>query len=100
MVVCILRQYLYSRLSEKKIRYFCLPTVLVPVFFEKLINQLLFVFQKVKHSKIADQLESALESKKYLQTGMDSDQVHDSIILCIEKNIVHKLHCCIIDKCL
>ena len=29
----------------------------------------------MKHSKIADQLESALESKKYLQAGMDSDQV-------------------------
>ena len=34
----------------------------------------LFPTQRVKHSKIADNLEAALESKKYLLAGMDSDQ--------------------------
>ena len=30
--------------------------------------------QRVKHSKIADNLDAALDSKKYLLAGMDSDQ--------------------------
>ena len=29
----------------------------------------------MKHSKIADNLEAALDSKKYLLAGMDSDQI-------------------------
>ena len=36
---------------------------------------LLSILQRVKHSKIADGIEGALESKKFLQPGMDSEQV-------------------------
>eukprot|EP00794_Sanderia_malayensis_P019250 gene19250-21178_t len=44
-------------------------------FFKKQVVDIIDADKKVKHSKLADQIEAALDSKKYLATGMDSDQV-------------------------
>jgi len=44
-------------------------------FFKKQVVGIVDDDKKVKHSKLADQIEVALDSKKYLATGMDSDQV-------------------------
>jgi len=44
-------------------------------YFKKQIMEIVDDEKKVKHSKIADGIEGALESKKFLQPGMDSDQV-------------------------
>lgn len=38
------------------------------------------ILQRVKHSKIADGIEGALESKKFLQSGMDADQVRNRLV--------------------
>ena len=42
---------------------------------------LLVILQRVKHSKIADGIEVALDSKKFLQPGMDSDQVRTNTVI-------------------
>lgn len=44
-------------------------------YFKKQIMEIVDDEKRVKHSKIADGIEGALESKKYLQPGMDADQV-------------------------
>ncbi|XP_031569470.1 FACT complex subunit SPT16-like [Actinia tenebrosa] len=44
-------------------------------FFKNQIMEIVDEEKRVKNSKVADSIESALESKKYLQPGMDSDQV-------------------------
>ncbi|KAJ7365044.1 FACT complex subunit SPT16 [Desmophyllum pertusum] len=44
-------------------------------YFKKQIMEIVDDEKRVKHSKIADGIEAALESKSYLQPGMDSDQV-------------------------
>ena len=41
---------------------------------------MVIVLQRVKHSKIADGIEGALESKKFLQPGMDADQVRNRLV--------------------
>lgn len=44
-------------------------------YFKKQIMEIVDDEKRVKHSKIADGIEGALESKKFLQPGMDADQV-------------------------
>ncbi|XP_015778637.1 PREDICTED: FACT complex subunit SPT16-like [Acropora digitifera] len=44
-------------------------------YFKKQIMEIVDDEKRVKHSKIADGIEAALESKKFLQSGMDSSQV-------------------------
>ncbi|XP_078365662.1 FACT complex subunit SPT16-like isoform X1 [Oculina patagonica] len=44
-------------------------------YFKKQIMEIVDDEKRVKHSKIADGIEGALESKKFLQAGMDADQV-------------------------
>eukprot|EP00112_Aurelia_sp_Birch-Aquarium-sp1_P005971 Seg1670.1 transcript_id=Seg1670.1/GoldUCD/mRNA.D3Y31 product="FACT complex subunit SPT16" protein_id=Seg1670.1/GoldUCD/D3Y31 len=44
-------------------------------YFKKQVVSIVDADKKVKHSKLADQIESALDSKKFLAAGMDSDQV-------------------------
>ncbi|XP_065056378.1 FACT complex subunit SPT16-like [Rhopilema esculentum] len=44
-------------------------------YFKKQVVGIVDADKKVKHSKLADQIETALESKKYLAAGMDADQV-------------------------
>ncbi|CAB4004583.1 Hypothetical predicted protein, partial [Paramuricea clavata] len=43
-------------------------------FFKGHIMEIVDQEKRVKHSKIADNLDAALDSKKYLLAGMDSDQ--------------------------
>lgn len=44
-------------------------------YFKKQIMEIVDDEKRVKHSKISDGIEGALESKKFLMAGMDSDQV-------------------------
>ncbi|XP_022794769.1 FACT complex subunit SPT16-like isoform X2 [Stylophora pistillata] len=44
-------------------------------YFKKQVMEIVDDEKRVKHSKIADGIEGALDSKKFLQPGMDSDQV-------------------------
>ena len=68
--------YPYSKLDPNKHIHSAVPSLELTSHNNcQFLSFFLKFSQKVKHSKIADQLESALESKKYLQAGMDSDQV-------------------------
>lgn len=44
-------------------------------YFKKQVMEIVDDEKRVKHSKIADGIEGALDSNKFLQPGMDSDQV-------------------------
>lgn len=44
-------------------------------FFKQQVVKVVDEEKSVKHSKLADQIEHALEGKKYLGAGMDADQV-------------------------
>uniref|UniRef100_A0A7M5XAC7 FACT complex subunit n=2 Tax=Clytia hemisphaerica TaxID=252671 RepID=A0A7M5XAC7_9CNID len=50
-------------------------SVLFDKFFKQQVVKIVDEEKSVKHSKLADQIEQALDSKKYLGQGMDPDQV-------------------------
>ena len=49
-------------------------SVLFDKFFKQQVVKIVDEEKSVKHSKLADQIEQALDSKKYLGQGMDPDQ--------------------------
>ena len=53
----------------------------------ELTNFVVVFLKRVKHSKIADGIESALESKKYFAAGMESDQVINLSAVCPLTNV-------------
>jgi len=50
-------------------------SMLFDKFFKQQVVKVVDEEKSVKHSKLADQIEAALEGKKYLSAGMDADQV-------------------------
>lgn len=50
-------------------------SMLFDKFFKQQVVKIVDEEKAVKHSKLADQIEQALETKKYLGAGMDADQV-------------------------
>jgi len=50
-------------------------SVLFDKFFKQQVVKIVDEEKSVKHSKLSDQIEQALDSKKYLGQGMDPEQV-------------------------
>lgn len=56
-------------------------SMLFDKFLKQQVVKVVDEIKTVKHSKLADQIEQALEGKKYLGAGMDADQV-PALIAC------------------
>lgn len=55
-------------------------SMLFDKFFKQQVVKIVDEEKSVKHSKLSDQIEQALDTKKYLAAGMDPDQVRFSIL--------------------
>ena len=62
----------------KKAAY--VTSTLFDKFFKQQVVKVVDEEKSVKHSKLADQIEQALDGKKYLAAGMDAEQVNTHLL--------------------
>lgn len=71
--------YLMAAKEDSEIAVMKKAATVTSMLFDKFLKQqvvkVVDEIKTVKHSKLADQIEQALEGKKYLGAGMDADQV-------------------------